>query len=146
MACLPRQRARAAVVPTTPIHPFSFDTRTVAGHPRAVSRSSGGGWPPRVASIRQDKQTPASVEADGDHGGVVRAVEPQLNRLIEIPHQTGLFQCGEMLLHQLSKLRTHGHDSVSMATYIRKRDARHDAARTHRHIVNIAALRTAEQK
>ena len=61
----------------------------------------------RVASIRQDKETPASVEADGDHGGVVRAVEPQLNRLIEIPHQTGLFQCGEMLLHQLSKLRAH---------------------------------------
>ena len=92
-----------------------------------------------VANIRQDKQTPAGVETDGNHGGIVRAAEFRSNRLIEIPHQTRLFQCGEMLLHQRSKLRAHRADHVSMVTHILKRDTRHDAALANGQIVHVAA-------
>ena len=68
------------------------------------------------------------MEADGDHRGIVDAVEFVGNRLVEIAHETDLLEGQEILLHQLLKFGAQRDDGPPMATHIGECDARDDAA------------------
>ena len=93
----------------------------------------------RVTGIRQYKQTPSAVPPDRHHSGVVHGVEFFSNGLIEIPHQSDLFQRAKVSLHEFLKLLAERHDGQSMPAHIGKRDTRDDATGADRNVVDVAA-------
>jgi hypothetical protein len=78
------------------------------------------------------------VTADGNHRGVVHVVELLLNRFIEIPHQSDLFQRAKVSLHEFLKLPAQRLHRPSMAAHVRKRDTRDDAAGADRKVMDVA--------
>jgi hypothetical protein len=91
-----------------------------------------------MTGIRHHEETPATVEANGHHGGVVDPIQFYHCRLVEIPLKTCLIEDREVLLHQFTKLGAQGHDGGSVPTHIGKGDARDETARTDRDVVHVA--------
>jgi hypothetical protein len=91
-----------------------------------------------MTGVRHHEETPATVEANGHHGGVVDSIEFHHCRLVEIPHETCLLEGGEVLLHQFTKLGAQRRDGAAVPTHISKGNARDDTARTDRDVVHVA--------
>jgi hypothetical protein len=83
-----------------------------------------------MTGVRHHEETPAMVEANGNHGRVVDPIEFHHGRLVEIPHEACLLESGEVRLHQFTKLGTQRHDGAAVPTHISKGDARDDTTRT----------------
>src|SRR5262245_4675163 len=90
-----------------------------------------------MAGIGQHQESPPLVESERDHRGVVDAIEVMPNRLVEVPHEMCLVQCGEICLHQLTKLDGHRLDCEPVPTDIGEGNARDNAARTDRDVMHV---------
>jgi hypothetical protein len=105
--------------------------------PFATRGSTPKRW--RVTCIRHDKQALSAVPSYRHHRGVVHAIELLANRLIEVPHESDLFEGTKVSLHQLLKLLAERLHRESMPADIGKRDARDDATRAERYVMDVAA-------
>jgi hypothetical protein len=71
-----------------------------------------------VPRARHRYQTPTAVPTDCDHRGVMPLAEPLSNRLIEVPHQSGLFHKAKVALHEFSQLLAKKCHCLSVAAHI----------------------------
>jgi lipid A 3-O-deacylase PagL len=123
---------RGADRPSSLARPLCFEPAPVATRGSTPKR-----W--RVTRIRHDKQALWAVPSYRHHRGVVHPIELLANRVVEVPHESDLFQGSKVSLHQLLKLLAERLHRESMPADIGKRDARDDATRAERDVMDVAA-------
>ena len=75
-----------------------------------------------MPGIRHHQQTSTTVPSDGHHRRVVAAGEIFAKGLVQIPHQSNLFEVAEIDLHVVRELLSESRDCLSMAAHIGQRD------------------------
>jgi hypothetical protein len=92
-----------------------------------------------MARVGQYELTPAAVPRDRHHGGVVYTIKSFVNGLVEIAHESALFQRGKVLPHEISKLSGQHRHCLPMTAYVRQGDAGDDATWANGNVVDVAA-------